>query len=49
MVGNDLLVTTLNENDVKIRVKVPLIRFCASFVSITNNVNDKTVISRLKE
>ena len=44
-----MLVTTLNENDVRMRVNVPLIRFCASFVSITNKVNDKTVIKKLNE
>ena len=47
--GKVLLVTTLNENDVRMRVNVPLIRFCASFVSITNKVNDKTVIKKLNE
>jgi len=49
IVGNVLLVTTLNENDVKIKVNVPLILFCANFVSITNNVNDNTVIRKLNE
>ena len=49
IVGNVLLVTTLNENDVKIKVNVPLILFCANFVSITNNVNDNTVINKLNE
>ena len=49
IVGKDLLVTTLNENDVRMRVNVPLILFCASFESITNNVKDKIVIKKLNE
>ena len=48
--GKDLLVTTLNEKDVSIKVKLLDILECTDFsIECENNVNAKIVIRKLNE